>query len=235
MECTDPQKMLVCLMTTYGKIHDGVSDRKGRLIACSCCRRLWDRLNGEWEAGRKAIEVVERFLEGLAFEAELQVAYNEFGIANYRSKHRLGRDSALEPIRYIWPDIWPAGGGLPSGYSGWTAMAWVAKAARYVIRKRHRSSEYPAQASIFRDVLGNPFRPESIDPAWQTSEVVALAQAAYEHRILPAGILNNSLLAVLADALEKAGCNNQDILNHCRQPEEHVRGCWPIDLILDKE
>ena len=25
------------------------------------------------------------------------------------------------------------------------------------------------------------------------------------------------------------------ILNHCRQPGEHVRGCWVVDLVLGKE
>jgi hypothetical protein len=42
-------------------------------------------------------------------------------------------------------------------------------------------------------------------------------------------------LPVLADALEEAGCNSADILNHCRQPGEHVRGCWVVDLLLEKE
>ena len=41
-------------------------------------------------------------------------------------------------------------------------------------------------------------------------------------------------LAVLADALEEAGCTNSDILDHCRKPGEHVRGCWVVDLVLGK-
>jgi thioredoxin-like negative regulator of GroEL len=41
-------------------------------------------------------------------------------------------------------------------------------------------------------------------------------------------------LPILADALEEAGCSNADILNHCRQPGEHVRGCWVVDLLLGK-
>jgi Family of unknown function (DUF6361) len=39
----------------------------------------------------------------------------------------------------------------------------------------------------------------------------------------------------LADALEDAGCTSQDILDHCRQPGEHCRGCWVADLLLGKE
>jgi hypothetical protein len=41
-------------------------------------------------------------------------------------------------------------------------------------------------------------------------------------------------MPILADALEDAGCDDQDILNHCRQSGEHVRGCWVLDLLLGK-
>jgi hypothetical protein len=42
-------------------------------------------------------------------------------------------------------------------------------------------------------------------------------------------------MGVLADALEEAGCDNADVLDHCRKPGEHVRGCWVIDHLLGKE
>jgi hypothetical protein len=58
--------------------------------------------------------------------------------------------------------------------------------------------------------------------------VIALAEAIYDERAF-------DRLPILADALEEAGCTNADILNHCRQPGEHVRGCWVVDLILGKE
>jgi hypothetical protein len=64
--------------------------------------------------------------------------------------------------------------------------------------------------------------------------VVALAQAAYDQRELPAGHLDRARLAILADALEEAGCTDQTILGHLRGPGPHVRGCWAVDLILGK-
>jgi hypothetical protein len=64
--------------------------------------------------------------------------------------------------------------------------------------------------------------------------VVALAQAAYDHRTLPSG-LDRTTLAVLADALEEAGCTDPDLLIHLRGPGPHVRGCWALDLLLGKE
>ncbi|MBL8793030.1 MAG: hypothetical protein JNM56_03935 [Planctomycetia bacterium] len=84
------------------------------------------------------------------------------------------------------------------------------------------------QCNLIRDLFGNPFRPVSVHPAWLTSTVTSLAQGIYDERTF-------DCLPILADALEDAGCDNADILNHCRQPGEHVRGCWVLDLLLAKE
>jgi hypothetical protein len=44
-----------------------------------------------------------------------------------------------------------------------------------------------------------------------------------------------SAMPILADALQDAGCDNTDILSHCRvEGWEHVRGCWVIDLLLGR-
>jgi hypothetical protein len=42
-------------------------------------------------------------------------------------------------------------------------------------------------------------------------------------------------MPILGDALEEGGCTNAEMLNHCRQPGIHVRGCWLVDLILQKK
>jgi hypothetical protein len=70
-------------------------------------------------------------------------------------------------------------------------------------------------------------QPASHGASWLTSTVTSLAQAIYTDRAF-------DRLPILADALEDAGCTNQDILAHCRQPGEHVRGCWVVDLLLAK-
>ena len=89
-------------------------------------------------------------------------------------------------------------------------------------------TEMAAQADLLRCIFGNPFRPVTLNPSWRTSNVVGLAQSIYADRAF-------DRLPILADALEDAGCDNADILNHCRQPGEHVRGCWVVDLVLGKE
>jgi hypothetical protein len=73
-----------------------------------------------------------------------------------------------------------------------------------------------------------------LNPVWQTSTAVALAESAYDNRILPSGELDATLLAILGDALEDAGCTDRAILDHCRGPGPHVRGCWVVDLILGR-
>jgi hypothetical protein len=42
-------------------------------------------------------------------------------------------------------------------------------------------------------------------------------------------------MPILADALQDAGCDSDDLLAHCRDPHAtHVRGCWAVDLVLGR-
>jgi hypothetical protein len=81
---------------------------------------------------------------------------------------------------------------------------------------------------LLRDVAGNPFRPVTADPAWLTSTVRTLAAGIYADRAF-------DRLPILADALQDAGCEAADILDHCHAGGPHVRGCWVVDLLLGKE
>jgi hypothetical protein len=84
------------------------------------------------------------------------------------------------------------------------------------------------QCNMVRDIYCNSFRPITVDPAWLTATVKHLAEAIYEER-------SYDRLPILADALEDAGCNQQDILGHLRGGGEHCRGCWVIDLLSGRE
>jgi hypothetical protein len=99
-----------------------------------------------------------------------------------------------------------------------------------------KAAERGEQVRLLRDVFGNPFRPPSpIDPAWlawNDGAVARLALAAYEERQLPSALLDPARLAVLADALEEAGCSDAGLLGHLRGEGPHVRGCWAVDQIL---
>jgi hypothetical protein len=115
----------------------------------------------------------------------------------------------------------------------WVADTEVEEANGYAVLAAFTTAQ-AKNCELIRDIFGNPFRPAALDPAWLTAPVLALALAAYEERTLPAGTLDASRLAVLADALEEAGCDNAEVLMHLRSPGPHVRGCFPVDLILGK-
>jgi hypothetical protein len=136
---------------------------------------------------------------------------------------------SLAPLGLSW-DLTTA---LRGNISHWVQRAIVPRSLREQAATdapslQRKLAESVFQARLLRDIVRNPFRPVVLNPAWQTSNVVALAQSIYEDRAF-------DRLPILADALEDAGCNHADILNHCRQPEEHVRGCWVVDLVLGKQ
>jgi hypothetical protein len=91
-----------------------------------------------------------------------------------------------------------------------------------------------AGPALCRCVIGNLSKPVAIDPSWLTPTAVSLVEAIYHDRQLPSGLFDNQRLAILADALEEAGCTDEAILSHCRGPGPHVRGCWVVDLLLGK-
>jgi hypothetical protein len=95
--------------------------------------------------------------------------------------------------------------------------------------QRAKKAHERAMCERIRDIFGNPYRPVETNPAWLTSTVVALARGIYDEKAF-------DRLPILADALQDAGCESADVLDHCRDAKQvHVRGCWVVDLILGKE
>lgn len=111
----------------------------------------------------------------------------------------------------------------------------VARGQTVVERMERQVQEY--RADLIRDIFGPlPFRHIPLDPIWMTAVAVSLTRTSYEDRSLPDGHLDRGRLAVLADALQEAGCEDLSVLGHLRQEGAiHVRGCWVIDLLLQKE
>jgi hypothetical protein len=118
-----------------------------------------------------------------------------------------------------------------------TVAANIRSAVAYSLglESERAGPERAAQVSLIREFLGNPFRPVALDPAvlYRNERTIPrLAGAIYNERSLPDGTLDDGRLAILADALEEAGCHDAPLLAHLRGPGPHVRGCWALDTLL---
>jgi hypothetical protein len=191
--------------------------RKIRLFCCGLVRREIGWLRHPW--GLRALELAERFADGRAAESEMSSAH---------------RDALKRIKRGTLPETSEEERMVSAATKGatWAAHpdAWAA-AQTFIMLPDYQAGE----DQYLRDVVGNPFRPIAVNPIWLTPTVSNLARAAYEERIMPSGELDLARLAVLSDALEEAGCDDADILNHLRSPGPHVRGCWVVDLVLGKK
>lgn len=234
-----------------------VTDRRLRLFACACTRLVWSQLTDP--RSRWAVEVAERYADGLATVEERDAAY----------------DQAEEVAGAQWgtPFI---GANTPDRMASW-CVARDPVAAASTIAGYCKAAVPPAvQAALLRDVVGNPWRPVEYDRCCGLRNqglVLRLAARIYADRDFAA-------LPVLADALEDAGCPEtvaceackpqpgsmrsrpgliveddngattglkvkvcgcdegrgpNPLLVHLRSPGPHARGCWALDLLLGKE
>jgi hypothetical protein len=234
------------------KVLPSGNSRKRRLFACVCCRRGWNLFT---EESCQELEMAECLADGTAKRKQLdpireaaERAYQEAPPDETRS----GRDqrhtawmacrhaSGAEIIRAAFNSAilmsellgMVAAGPLPNdgmGPHNQESRAWNHA------QGKARRIEKTWQAEVLRDIFGNPFLPITINPAvlaWNNAIIVRLARTAYDERQLPSGTLDEARLAILADALEEAGCTDPDILGHLRGHGPHVRGCWALDLVL---
>jgi hypothetical protein len=120
----------------------------------------------------------------------------------------------------------PPGKHLGHRYAWNAAIQSIQQGVLQIASASYRPSQ---QRGLLHDIFGNPFRPVGFDPAWRTTDVLLLARGIYEERAF-------DRMPILADALQDAGCDSDDILAHCRDASAtHVRGCWVVDLVLGKE
>jgi hypothetical protein len=213
-----------------------VSSRKFRLFACACCRRIWHLLTDE--RSRTAVEVAEQFADGRATKSALASACGAAYWCWHRPSEELTvaqREAAIAAYSASLPTE-RTGSKRPHSPLSIAHRAWGDGMFNAETRTSSLSVEEAciAGATLVREIFGNPFRPVVLSPGWCAPAVLALAQATYDNRTLPAGTLEPERLAVLADALEEAGCTDADILGHLRGPGLHYRGCWCVDTLLNK-
>lgn len=203
--------------------------RRLRLLACACCRAIWPQLPDP--RSRAGIEVAERYADGKANERELAAARTKAlaaagngerkaGYAPYWTLNHNLRDSLAHALMAAVDAAMLSAVG--------TARAGKESAVWMTTTTAASAAAMAHQADLVREVFGNPFRPGTMRAGWRTSVVVGLARQAYAEREF-------TILPVLADALEDAGCEDADLLTHLRGPDTHVRGCWALDRVLGRD
>jgi hypothetical protein len=218
-----------------------VSERKLRLFAVACCRQLWGASPDE--ATHVALSVAEH----LAETGSLRVKKSVVRVA---SGQTVIDCSASEPVKSLhvrseepaWKRV-PASALNPllvfileqTACGGWGTRQlfdW------FITALEREGLSLARQAVLFRDIIPGFSRPLVFQLEWlrwNGGAVPGIAQAADDDRIRPGQELDPCRLAILADALEDAGCDGPELLGHLRGPGPHVPGCWPVDLILSKD
>jgi hypothetical protein len=237
-QSTKPKQMLEALRAS-GR----ATERKLRLFAVAVCRQAWPLLTDR--RSRRAVEVAERVADAGGGRGALRLAERE-------AVAMLPRTSITCPSGQAAAAAAAAAVHVKAAEAARLASEWAGVAhgnlefeesgdlSRAEMQERARATWDAGAVALLRCVFGPVlFRPlPQVAPAvlaWDGGTVVKLAQTVYDEREQPAGTLDAARLAVLADALEEAGCTNQSITDHLRGPGPHVRGCWAVDLILGKQ
>ncbi|QEL17296.1 hypothetical protein [Limnoglobus roseus] len=196
--------------------------RKLRLFSVACCLQLEPWI-GEPQL-LEAINRAEKLADGALSESTIEKWYQKVIRLQRDAVRKHGRQwtaqvAVFKYVRFVC---------LPSRYSEFSDC-WWGLVRPIPLFGEEFTQRGPALAhQLLVDIFGNPFRPVAFDPAWRTSATVGVAQQMYDARDFAA-------MPILADALQDAGCETADILQHCRDEKQvHVRGCWVVDLVLNK-
>jgi hypothetical protein len=244
LDSSDPVPMLVFVLNK-------ASRRKLQLFACACCRCIWKLLDDESRAALEAEESLAsgshdalwrlpartRFLDvnltqpiptgpvdvrGFGGTAD-QLLMNILALGHQLLHNQAPslQQHARRVVRFA------LNGAILEVVDGVAAIIRASEAGEQqqkdAVQKQSRE-----QVCLLREILGNPFRESTVAAAWLTADVLMLARGISEERAF-------ERLPILADALQEAGCDDQDILEHCRNGGPHHPACWVMDLIFRRE
>jgi hypothetical protein len=209
LTCEDPRAMIWFASSR-------LSERIVRGFAVLACRS--GPTLGAHENLELAVDTIERMLDGVVPTTEVRTAVEAI---------EWGRWEMCESLNHLATAIHEAFQPEPPWEEAAMHVIDSLGSVYPLIELGGREDEgYSAQCSILRELI--PFRPITFSPDWRTDTALALARQMYESR-------DFSAMPILADALQDAGCDSEDVLSHCREPGPHVRGCWVVDAVLGTE
>jgi len=193
------------------------SDRKLRLLGLAFCRNLGDKLSDERMI--QAVVVAERLVTGPVDDDEIIASRRILETAI--GEDRRGRHTTTdEQLVYCKQAVY----GLLQEPMSHGIESTLDAAIRLLPSNNDRCRIH---VEVLLDIFGHPHRPVAFSPEWRTSTAFAIAQSMHEAR-------DFAPMPLLADALQDAGCEVPEIIDHCRGPGPHVRGCWVVDGVLGK-
>ena len=211
--CTDPRRMFA-FAERWG------SQQKMLLFSAGCLRRARHLFSDN--RSQRAPELLELMAAGGQIEPEPPNDYLASSEAYWVAQREIRFQADKNALTITYQAYWGNVGMAAHNSAGFMAP-----------------SPSVADCAFIRDFFGPLlFRQLAIAAdvlAWKERTVPKLAQAAYEGTALTEDTIAPDALAVLADALEEAGCSEQSILDHLHGPGPHFRGCWPVDLVLAKK
>lgn len=202
--------------------------RRLRLVVCACLRRLVRRKTPA--VLREAITFAEDWADGqfdsstrdklCASITELQDDSDELDSVKAVAL-RLLDDDSKHLLEALGPSV--------------TSPVLASALRQHDAASRRRVREllppivdWHFQMRVIREVFGPSESSPATEP-WSSHStrltvLQPLARSIYERRAF-------NELPILADALEEAGCVDRRIIDHCREHQWHMRGCWVIDLV----
>ncbi|QEL14012.1 hypothetical protein PX52LOC_00874 [Limnoglobus roseus] len=191
----------------------GFTDRRFRLFAVGCVRRV--RRLCTHPLVPIAVDAVERFVDARTNEdrQRLKVVRGKVfandawlrTVEGRLARAVVGKEGRHSAVETSW-------------YAGYLVGGVSVQS----------EDEREEQGPLLRDIFGNPFRPVAFTPSWLTPTAVGLAEGIYADCAF-------DRLPILADALQDAGCEDAEVLGHCRSDGPHVRGCWVVDGVLGRD
>jgi hypothetical protein len=229
----DPLELLKALhpLRTLGSVQP--QTRPSRLYLIACARRQWGRLP---HACRVLVNLAESAAESPRRREPLRAAVAAVALELMHSD--------ADPEDFTWAEsalaeagigaelelaCRAAGADAPPAHplpALWYSLARLVYLPFEVTTPPyHWIDPELHSAELLREVYGNPYHVIPFAASWRTSTVMTLARQMYATGDFGA-------MPILADALQDAGCEDADTLDHCRGAAGHVRGCWVLDRVL---